>query len=140
MGQPFDAERFLGAQAPVWEEARAELRAGRKASHWMWFVFPQLRGLGRSPTAAFYGLDGLEDAAAYLAHPVLGARLAEAAGLLLAHRGTPAEAILGPVDALKLRSSMTLFAAVPGAPEVFGRVLGAFFDGPCEATRATVAP
>ena len=140
MAEPFDAERFLRAQAPIWEAARAELRAGRKRSHWMWFVFPQLRGLGRSETAAFYGLGGSEDAAAYLAHPVLGARLAEAARLMLAHAGTPADAILGPVDALKLRSSMTLFAAVPGAPEVFGRVLGAFFEGPCEATRARLAP
>lgn len=129
-----EAERFLSAQAPVWEQVRAELKAGRKRSHWMWFVFPQLRGLGRSSTAEFYGLDGLEDAEAYLAHPVLGPRLVEAAGLMLAQEGTSAEAILGPVDALKLRSSMTLFAAVPGAPEIFTQVLGAFHEGPCERT------
>lgn len=131
-----DAERYLAAQAPVWDTVRAELTVGAKRSHWMWFVFPQLRGLGRSPTAAFYGLDGLGDAAAYLAHPVLGARLAEASELLLAHEGTPAERILGPVDALKLRSSTTLFSRVPEAPDVFGRVLAAFHDGPCERTTA----
>jgi uncharacterized protein (DUF1810 family) len=138
VGEPFDPERFLRAQAPVWADVRGELRAGRKTSHWMWFIFPQLRGLGRSETAAFYGLGGLEDAAAYLAHPVLGARLAEVAGLMLAHEGAPAEAVLGSVDALKLRSSMTLFAAVPGAPEVFAQVLGALHEAPCERTAAAL--
>lgn len=133
---PLNLERFVAAQEPVFDTALAELKAARKRSHWMWFVFPQLRGLGRSETAAFYGLAGLEDAAAYLAHPVLGPRLVEATGLMLAHAGTPPEAILGPVDALKLRSSMTLFAAVPGAPEVFAQALGAFYDGRCERTQA----
>lgn len=137
---PFDAARFLAAQAPVWEAVCAELAAGRKTGHWMWFVFPQLKGLGRSPTALRYGLDGLKAAAAYLAHPVLGARLVEAADLMLAHEGTPPERILGGVDAMKLRSSMTLFAAVPGAPEGFGQVLGAFHDAPCERTLAMLAP
>ena len=131
-----DAERFLAAQAPVWETVRSELAAGAKRSHWMWFVFPQLRGLGRSPTAERYGLAGPEDAAAYLAHPVLGPRLVEAFGLMLTHAGTPAATILGPVDALKLRSSATLFARVPGAPDVFDRALAAFYDGPCERTLA----
>ena len=133
-----DAQRFLGAQDPVWGEVRAQLAAGRKTGHWMWFVFPQLRGLGRSPTAEFYALSGLDDAAAFLAHPVLGARLLEAADLMLRHVGTPPERVLGPVDALKLRSCATLFAAVPGAPEVFHRVLAAFYDGPCERTRAAL--
>ncbi len=131
-----DAERFLDAQAPVWETVRAELAAGRKRSHWMWFVFPQLAGLGRSSTAAFFGLGGLDDAAAYLAHPVLGARLIEASSLTLAHSGKPAEAVLGAVDALKLRSCATLFGRVPGAPSVFGGVVDAFYDGPCERTLA----
>ena len=131
-----DAERFLEAQAPVWQEVRTELAAGRKRSHWMWFVFPQLKGLGRSPTAQFYGLDGLVDAAAYLAHPVLGARLVEASHLVLTQSGRPAEAILGSVDALKLRSSATLFAQVPQAPTVFEGVIAAFYDGPCERTLA----
>ncbi|MBD3625894.1 MAG: DUF1810 domain-containing protein [Rhodobacteraceae bacterium] len=106
----------------------AELRAGRKQSHWMWYVFPQLRGLGRSPTAERYGLDGLAEARAYLAHPVLGARLRDCAGLLLAAEPDDPEAILGPVDALKLRSSMTLFDQVePGA--IFRDVLRRFYAG-----------
>ena len=131
-----DADRFLDAQAPVWEDVRAELSEGRKRTHWMWFVFPQLKGLGRSSTAEFYGLDGPGDAAAFLAHPVLGRRLTEAMGLMLTHSGKPVETILGPVDALKLRSSATLFTRVPDAPGVIEGVLAAFFDGPCERTRA----
>ena len=131
-----DAERFLKAQAPVWDDVRAELSAGRKTSHWMWFVFPQLRGLGRSPAAEFYGLDGLGDAEAFLAHPVLGARLVEAMGLMAGHAGTPAERVLGPVDALKLRSCATLFAAVPRAPDLFAQALTAFYAAPCERTEA----
>ena len=131
-----DAERFLDAQAPVWQDVRAELVAGRKQSHWMWFVFPQLEGLGRSATARHYGLDGLGDAVAYLAHPVLGARLTEASHLVLTHSGRTAEAILGPIDALKLRSCATLFSRVPKAPAIFEGVLAAFYDGPCERTLA----
>jgi uncharacterized protein (DUF1810 family) len=131
---PFDLARFVSAQEGTWPTARAELAAGAKRSHWMWFVFPQLGGLGRSPTARRYGLAGLDEAAAYLVHPMLGPRLTEASGLLLAHEGTPADRILGPVDALKLRSSMTLFSRVSGAPDVFERVLAAFHDGPCERT------
>ena len=131
-----DAERFLSAQAPVWEAVRAELAEGRKRTHWMWFVFPQMRGLGRSPMAEFYALDGLDDARAYLAHPVLGSRLTEAAGLMLRHAGTPAERVLGPVDALKLCSCATLFSRVPGAPDAFEALLAAFHDGPCERTLA----
>ena len=130
-----DAERFLSAQAQAWEAARAELAAGRKESHWMWFVFPQIRGLGRSSTTEHYGLDGTADAAAYLRHPVLGPRLVEAAHLVLINSGHPAERILGPVDALKLRSCATLFSRVPEAPDVFEAVLRSFYDGrPCERT------
>jgi uncharacterized protein (DUF1810 family) len=116
---PFDLARFVEAQANgVFEQALAELRAGAKRSHWMWFIFPQHRDLGRSPTAKFYGLSGVEEARAYAAHPLLGARLRECAAAVLEHLGdTSAEAILGPVDAMKLRSSMDIFAeAVPDEP------------------------
>jgi uncharacterized protein (DUF1810 family) len=95
----------------------------------MWWVFPQLASLGRSPTAKHYGLAGPEEAAAYLAHPVLGPRLVEAARAMLLNRGRAAEAVLGEVDALKLRSSATLFASVPGAPPEFRALLDAFFEG-----------
>ncbi len=134
-----DLARFLEAQEDSFDRALAEIGAGRKTGHWMWFVFPQLRGLGRSPVAQLYGIADAAEAAAYLAHPVLGARLERIAAALLAHAGTPAEAILGPVDALKLCSSMTLFAAVPGAPPVFAQVLAAFCDGPCRFTRQALA-
>jgi uncharacterized protein (DUF1810 family) len=122
-------ERFVEAQASVYEAARREISAGRKRSHWMWFVFPQLAALGRSPTAKFYGIADAAEAAAYLAHPVLGPRLVEMAGLMLRHRGQAAEAVLGAVDAMKLRSSMTLFSRVPGADPVFREVLAGFFQG-----------
>ncbi|MCC7321044.1 MAG: DUF1810 domain-containing protein [Rubellimicrobium sp.] len=122
-------DRFLAAQERTHDAACAEIRAGLKQSHWMWWEFPQLAGLGRSLTAERYGLSDRAEAAAYLAHPVLGPRLVDLARLMLAHAGTRAEAILGPVDALKLRSSATLFAAVPGADPVFRLILDAFFDG-----------
>lgn len=126
---PLDPARFLEAQARAYAVALAELRAGRKASHWMWFVFPQLAGLGRSPTAAFFALEDLGAARAYAAHPVLGARLREATAAMLAHRGRSARAILGTPDDLKFRSSMTLFAlALPGEP-LFRAALAAFAGG-----------
>jgi uncharacterized protein (DUF1810 family) len=122
-------DRFVEAQAGVWPDALAELKAGRKTGHWMWFVFPQITGLGRSETARFYAIADAAEARAFLAHPVLGERLREAAGALLAHRGRSAEAVLGGIDAVKLRSSMTMFEAVaPGEP-VFGAVLDGFFAG-----------
>jgi len=128
-------ERFAEAQARIWPAPLEEIRAGRKNSHWMWFVFPQLRGLGRSPTAQHYGIDGLAEARAYLAHPVLGPRLTEIAQAMLDHRGTAPEAVLGPVDALKLRSCATLFRAAGGPEDVFGVLLDAFYDGrACDAT------
>lgn len=112
-----DLERFVRAQAPVYEQVLAELRAGRKRSHWMWFVFPQLRGLGHSDMAWRYGIGGLEEARAYLAHPLLGPRLHECLRLVLATSGT-AEDVLGPVDAVKLRSCATLFdTAAEGNPD-----------------------
>src|SRR4051794_10673077 len=127
----FDLGRFVEAQdmGGLYEQAFAELRAGRKRSHWMWFVFPQLSGLGRSATAQRYAIASLEEARAFLAHPVLGARLRACAEALLALDTSHAGAVLGPVDALKLRSSMTLFAhAAPDEP-VFGRVLEQYFAG-----------
>jgi uncharacterized protein (DUF1810 family) len=127
-----ELDRFVDAQAGIHEQALAELRAGRKQSHWMWFVFPQLRGLGRSETSRFFGIAGLDEARAYLAHPVLGARLRAAFEAVLAAPGS-AEAILGPIDAVKLRSSATLFLrAAPDEP-LFGAVLDRFFDGQPDA-------
>ena len=131
----FDLARFVEAQAPIYAQALAELKRGRKESHWMWFVFPQLAGLGHSPMARLYAIGSLAEARAYLAHPVLGPRLLECTHAILAHRGRGAEAIFGPVDAMKLRSSMTLFEAA-GAQEVFGEALHLFFGG--ERDRATL--
>ncbi len=122
--------RFLHAQeeGATYERALAELRAGRKRTHWMWFVFPQVAGLGSSAMAREYAIGSLAEAQAYLAEPVLGARLRECARALLALEGASAEEILGPVDALKLRSSMTLFAlADPGEP-LFREVLRRYFE------------
>ena len=107
-----DLSRFVDAQAPVIETALAELRAGRKRSHWMWFVFPQLRGLGRSPTAEYFGLDGLVEAQAYLDHPTLGSRLREGVTAVLGHAEETPETIFGAVDAMKFRSCLTLFKRV----------------------------
>lgn len=124
---PLHLDRFVAAQANgVYEQALAELTDGHKRTHWMWFIFPQHRDLGRSATAKYYGLSGIEEAAAYAAHSLLGERLRRCCAAILPHLATtPAEAILGPVDALKLRSSMTIFAeAVPGEP-LFRQVLAA---------------
>ena len=128
-GMTFDLERFVEAQRRHYDGALAELRAGRKTSHWMWFVFPQIKGLGRSEMAQHYAISSPAEAEAYLAHPVLGARLREAASALLEVQGRTAEQILGSTDATKLRSSMTLFRrADPGEP-VFAAVLERYFDG-----------
>jgi uncharacterized protein (DUF1810 family) len=123
-------ERFVHAQDAdsTYDRALAELRQGRKTSHWMWFIFPQLAGLGRSETARFYALDSVAEARAYLAHPVLGPRLRECAEALLALPGDDPVAVLGPVDAMKLRSSATLFARAAGDP-VFHQLLDRYFDG-----------
>ena len=128
---PYDLQRFVTAQDAGGTYARAadELRRGRKASHWMWFVFPQITGLGYSPASRTYAITGLAEARAYLAHPVLGPRLTECAAILAGLRGRTAEQIFGEVDALKLCSSMTLFMhAAPGEP-VFRQVLDQYFDG-----------
>ena len=126
-----DLERFLDAQRDsVHQRALLELRQGRKEGHWIWFVFPQIAGLGRSDMAKFYAIASLEDAQAYLDHPVIGPRLMEATSAMLewAGRRTATE-ILGPVDALKFESSMTLFDAASGSSQIFAAALEAFFGG-----------
>jgi uncharacterized protein (DUF1810 family) len=128
---PYHLQRFVAAQdaGGTYGHAIAELRAGLKTSHWMWFIFPQIAGLGYSPTSQLYAISSLGEARAYLAHPVLGARLTECAAILADLTGRTAEQIFGDVDALKLRSSITLFMhAAPGEP-VFGQILGQYFGG-----------
>jgi uncharacterized protein (DUF1810 family) len=127
----FELQRFVDAQDEdaTYERALAELRAARKTSHWIWFVFPQIAGLGHSATSRAYAIESLAEARAYLRHPVLGARLVECAGALVELGGTSAEQILGQIDAIKLRSSMTLFARAAPEQEVFARVLRQYFDG-----------
>lgn len=124
-----DLDRFLVAQEATFATALSELRQGRKESHWMWWIFPQLAALGRSGTAKAYGIVDLAEAQAYLAHAVLGPRLLEAARAMLTHGGTDPAQVLGEIDAMKLRSCATLFAAVPGAPPEFQGLLDAFYDG-----------
>ncbi len=125
----FDLERFTYAQEGPFPIALRELRAGRKQSHWMWFIFPQLAGLGSSPMAERFAIASRQEAAAYLAHPTLGPRLRQCAEALLAHDGKSPTAILGHPDDLKLRSSATLFASVSPAGSPFHRLLDAFYDG-----------
>jgi uncharacterized protein (DUF1810 family) len=127
---PYDLARFLVAQDPVFARVCAELAAGHKQSHWMWFVFPQLRGLGSSPTAQRYALGSLDEARAYLAHPILGARLRRCTELVNRLEGRSAQQIFGHPDDLKFRSSMTLFArAAAGAAEPFEQTLARYFAG-----------
>jgi uncharacterized protein (DUF1810 family) len=137
---PWRLDRFVAAQdfAGTYQRAVAELRAGAKASHWMWFIFPQIAGLGMSATSRQYAISGAEEARAYLAHPVLGPRLRESAQLVADTDGRSADRIFGPVDAIKLRSSMTLFAEADKAGgSVFRAVLAKYFGGvPDEATVA----
>jgi uncharacterized protein (DUF1810 family) len=129
LNDPFELGRFVAAQDRVYASVVGELRAGRKESHWMWFVFPQIAGLGYSSMSARYAISGLDEARAYLAHPILGPRLRECAWLVLASRARSAEEIFGHVDALKLRSSMTLFHRAEPAEAAFGDVLDRFFGG-----------
>jgi uncharacterized protein (DUF1810 family) len=131
---PFQLQRFVDAQERSFEVALAELHAGRKQSHWMWYIFPQLAGLGRSPTAQFYGIRSLHEARAYLAHPVLAQRYRDAVEAVLGWSGRrSADEILGSVDAMKLRSSLTLFENASGDP-LLADSIEAFFDGPDDAT------
>lgn len=132
---PHDLDRFLAAQQAhgTYHRAVAELRRGRKQTHWMWFVFPQVTGLGVSATSRRYAISGLAEARAYLAHPVLGPRLRDCSGLVAEHHDRSAVEIFGGVDAQKLRSCMTLFARAVGEESVFSRVLDASFDGRADA-------
>ena len=133
-GAGFDLERFTRAQAPVIDAVRDELRAGRKQSHWMWFVFPQLRGLGLSSTAQHYGITSLQEARAYLAHPVLGPRLRECCELMLAvPEPRSAHDILGSPDDLKFRSCVTLFGLAAPGESLFARCLDRFYGGQSDA-------
>ncbi len=135
-----ELQRFLDAQAPVYEEVCAELRAGCKESHWMWFIFPQLRGLGQSAMAQRYGIAGRAEALAYVQHPVLGTRLRECMALLLTHKDLSAEDLLGDIDAMKLRSCATLFATVAPDEPLYAQVLQRFFrDQPDPHTQALLA-
>lgn len=131
-----DLSRFLDAQASTYDQALAELRLGRKRGHWMWWIFPQIAGLGRSETARHYAIASRGEGLAYLAHPVLSRRLIEATDAVVAAPGDAAT-IMGDIDAIKLRSSMTLFAAVATDPAPFERALDRFFDG--EPDGATLA-
>ena len=126
---PFDLERFVAAQSGVIERVRAELQSGRKQSHWMWFVFPQLAGLGFSPMSQRYAISSLAEARAYLAHPLLGARLRECTELVLAIHGKTAHAIFGSPDDLKFRSCLSLFAEAAPEEIVFNIALAKYFSG-----------
>ncbi|MGE0232737.1 MAG: DUF1810 domain-containing protein [Flavobacteriaceae bacterium] len=132
-GDPYDLQRFVKAQAPVHAAAMAQLRAGRKTGHWMWFVFPQLRGLGRSEAASFYGIGSLDEARAYLAHPVLGPRLRDVTMAALAAPARSIEALFGSPDDTKFRSSMTLFALAAEAEEIFQKALDRWCGGTRDA-------
>jgi uncharacterized protein (DUF1810 family) len=126
---PFELQRFVTAQNPVYPQVCAELRNGRKASHWMWFIFPQLRGLGHSAMAAAFGISSREEAAAYLNHVVLGPRLKECTGLVNQVDGRTISQIFGYPDDLKFRSSMTLFAGVASEERIFNDALRKYFAG-----------
>ena len=128
-----DLRRFVQAQEPRMDDVLAELAAGRKRTHWMWFVFPQLRGLGHSQMAWHFGLQSRGEAAAYLAHPLLGPRLRECVELVLAVDGRSAHAVFGSPDDLKLRSCLTLFREIDGVDGVFGKALDKYFDGQPDA-------
>ena len=129
MNDPFDLQRFVDAQQDVYEQALQELRAGRKRTHWMWFIFPQLSGLGRSAMAQRYAISGRDEALAYSQHPLLGPRLQACTEAMLAHAGNSALQILGRPDDLKVHSCMTLFACVALDPALFDKALEVFFRG-----------
>ena len=136
MTDEFDLERFMTAQADSYDAALAEIRRGAKRSHWMWYVFPQIAGLGHSDMAQRFAIASIDEAAAYLDHPVLGARLRESVATLQDLTGTTAEAVFGGIDAMKLRSSLTLFREAGGGP-LFAAAIDRWFDG--EADTATLS-
>ncbi len=123
----YNLNRFLLAQEITYDQALREIQAGRKMSHWMWFIFPQIKGLGTSYNSTFYGISGREEAEAYLTHPVLGPRIIEISKALLAHADKPIEHILGHTDSLKLKSCVELFCSLPGAHQVFNEIRLRFF-------------
>lgn len=125
----YELNRFIQAQANSYEIALSEIKSGKKQSHWMWFIFPQMRGLGNSQMSYYYGIESIDEAKAYLEHNILGTRLIEISGVLLNLNTNDPVAIFSPIDAMKLRSSMTLFSFVEGAPNVFKQVLEKFFAG-----------
>ena len=129
MTDPFNLERFLDAQAPVYDQVRRELKVGRKQSHWMWFIFPQIAGLGQSPMSVRFAIASLDEAKAYFAHPVLVARLRECAGLTLDVEGKTASEIFGSIDEMKFRSSLTLFARAAPEDDLFERCIDKYFAG-----------
>lgn len=135
----FNLERFLKAQIFDYDTALKELRSGEKQSHWIWYVFPQMKGLGYSSHAVYYGISGLEEARAYLAHPVLGARLREATEAVLAIEGKTVREIMPGIDALKLKSSMTLFDLV-SPDDIFARVLDKYYDGKRDESTLRMLP
>jgi len=130
---PFDLGRFLVAQKPVYDRVLSEIRSGHKRTHWMWFIFPQLDGLGSSSTARHYAIKSINEAQAYLNHPVLGPRLRECAEAVLSVEGRSASAIFGYPDDLKLNSCATLFASVSSPGSVFDRILAKYYDGERDA-------
>jgi uncharacterized protein (DUF1810 family) len=137
---PFQLNRFVAAQQGTFDTALSELRSGAKRTHWMWFVFPQIAGLGDSAMSRRYAMRSLDEARAYLDHPLLGPRLRQCTEAMLAWAGTrDSVAILGPVDAMKLRSSLTLFSATAPGDDLFDRALAAFFDSPDPATLRLLA-
>lgn len=133
MDDAYDLERFVEAQSRMIEVARSELRQGAKRSHWMWFIFPQIRGLGSSATAVHFAIGSREEAAAYLKHPLLGPRLIECTQLVLGVKNRTSEQIFGEIDSLKFRSSMTLFAEATLKEKVFQEALAKYFDGEPDA-------
>jgi uncharacterized protein (DUF1810 family) len=138
-GDPYDLQRFVDAQQPVYESGCRELRQGRKQSHWMWFIFPQIKGLGSSAMARKFAISCRGEASAYLAHPILGPRLRECSGIVGELKGCSAEDIFGYPDYLKFCSSMTLFAQVAANDEIFEQCLEKYFEGEADlATRAVL--
>ena len=125
---PFDLNRFVEAQSGDYEQALSELRRGRKVGHWIWYILPQMRGLGMSSMSSRYGIGSLDEARAYLAHPILGPRLRACVDAVAAHKGLSASQIFGSLDAMKFKSCLTLFAEADGPASVFARTLVQFFD------------
>jgi uncharacterized protein (DUF1810 family) len=135
----FDLERFVNAQAHAYPRVVDELKAGRKQTHWMWYIFPQMRGLGSSAMSEKFGIGSYEEAAAYVSHPILGPRLSEVTALMLQHRDQPLTRILGTPDNLKFHSSMTLFAVVAGHDSIYARALYMFCNGADKKTLALLS-